>query len=147
LRRVKDLVGRLPAAVDSTGPGGPIDQALNLEHRNVEGYVFSQRSKQQLMEGLAVAIQSKSVAFPEGILQVELEAYEYVYSRSGVHYGAPEGMHDDGVCALALAWWKFGKLGQLRALDILLSTPARIRHSAALVGGRNRDDWRSPLEA
>lgn len=148
LRRVKDLVGRLPAAVDSTGPGGPIDQALNAAHRNVEGYVFSQRSKQQLMEGLAVAIQQREVRFPEGPLSVELESFEYQYSRTGVHYGAPEGMHDDGVCALALAWYKFGKLASVRALDILLSVPAGIKYHGSLVGGRNgRDDWRNPLEA
>ena len=147
LRRVQDLVGRLPAAVDSTGPGGPIDQALNAAHRNVEGYVFNQRSKQQLMEGLAVAIQQHRIGFPEGGLQIELESFEYQYSRTGVHYGAPEGAHDDGVCALALAWYKFGKLGSLRALDILLSNPTRIRHHGAVVGGRLRDDSRNPLEA
>jgi len=86
LRRVTDLTGKTPAGVDSTGPGGPIDQALNVAHRNFEGYVFGQRSKQQLMEGLAVAIQSHSVSFPSGPLQVELEAFEYSYSRTGVHY-------------------------------------------------------------
>jgi len=145
LRRVTDLTGRTPAAVDSTGPGGPIDQALNADHRNYAGYVFSQRSKQQLMEGLAVAIQSHHIAFPEGALQVELEAYEYQYSRTGVHYGAPEGMHDDGVCALALAVWKYSQLGRSRALEILLSTPATIRHTGRLVGGK-QDVWRNPLE-
>jgi hypothetical protein len=147
LRRITDLVGKVPAAVDSTGPGGPIDQALNLEHRNFEGFVFSQRSKQQLMEGLAVAIQSHEVSFPEGILQLELEAFEYAYSRTGVHYQSPEGMHDDGVCALALAWHKFGQLGQRRALEIVLSTPATIRHKGNLVGGKNgHDAWTSPLD-
>jgi len=145
LRRVTDLTGRTPAAIDSTGPGGPIDQALNADHRNYAGYVFSQRSKQQLMEGLAVAIQSHHVGFPEGPLQVELESYEYQYSRTGVHYGAPEGQHDDGVCALALAVWKYGQLGRSRALEILLSTPATIRHTGKLVGGK-QDVWRNPLE-
>ena len=147
LRRVTDLTGRTPAAVDSTGPGGPIDQALNAQHRNFEGYVFSQRSKQHLMEGLAVAIQSHAVGFPEGILSLELEAFEYAYSRTGVHYSAPEGMHDDGVCALALAWYAWGKLGGRRTLEILLSTPATVRHTGNLVGGRNgHDSWRSPLD-
>lgn len=140
LRRIRDLVGRAPAAVDSTGPGGPIDQALNGDHRNIEGYVFNQRSKQLLMEGLAVAIQQRDVAFPEGSLQLELEAFEYVYSRTGVHYAAPEGMHDDGVCALALAWWKFGQLARYRMLDVLLSTPTTVRHTGALVGGRSRGE-------
>jgi hypothetical protein len=147
LRQVRDLVDRTPAAVDSTGPGGPIDQALNAAHRNFEGYVFNQRSKQLLMEGLAVAIQSHEVSFPEGILQLELEAFEYAYSRTGVHYQSPEGMHDDGVCALALAWHKYGQLGQRRALEIVLSTPATIRHKGALVGGKNgHDAWTSPLD-
>ena len=147
LRRITDLVGKTPAAVDSTGPGGPIDQALNLEHRNFEGFVFSQRSKQQLMEGLAVAIQSHAVGFPEGMLQLELEAFEYAYSRTGVHYASPEGMHDDGVCALALAWHKFGQLGQRRALEVLLTTPATIRHTGALVGGKHGvDTWTNPLD-
>jgi hypothetical protein len=147
LRRITDLVGKTPAAVDSTGPGGPIDQALNASHRNFEGYVFNQRSKQQLMEGLAVAIQQHQVGFPEGILQLELEAFEYAYSRTGVHYAAPEGMHDDGVCALALAWYAYAKLAGRRALEVLLSTPARVRHTGALVGGKNgHDNWTSPLE-
>jgi hypothetical protein len=136
LRRITDLVGRLPAVVDSTGPGGPIDQALNAAHRNFEGYVFNQKSKQLLMEGLAVAIQSHQVSFPEGPLSLELEAFEYAYSRTGVHYSAPEGMHDDGVCALALAWYRFSKLDRLRMLDMLLSAPTRVRHSGALTGGR-----------
>lgn len=139
LRRIRDLVGRTPAAVDSTGPGGPIDQALN-DHRNFEGVVFSQTRKQLLMEGLAVAIQQHAVGFPEGILQNELEAFEYVYSRTGVHYAAAEGMHDDGVCALALAWYRFGQLDKLRTLDILLSQPTSLRLRGTLVGGRRRGD-------
>lgn len=147
LRRVRDLTGRAPAAVDSTGPGGPIDQALNGERRNLEGYVFSSKSKQLLMEGLAVAIQQRQVGFPEGPLSLELEAFEYQYTATGVRYGAPEGMHDDGVCALALAWWKFSKLDKLRALEMLLTTPVRMRHTGALTGGRNgHDTWDNPLD-
>jgi len=37
----------------------------------------------------------------------ELEAFEYVYTRTGVRYSAPEGLHDDCVCSLALARQKF----------------------------------------
>jgi len=40
-------------------------------------------------------------------LAAECEAFEYVYTRTGVRYSGPEGMHDDGVCALALARLRF----------------------------------------
>jgi hypothetical protein len=55
------------------------------------------------MEGLAVAIQRLEVTFPEGAISAELETFEYEYTRTGVRYSAPEGMHDDCVMALALA--------------------------------------------
>lgn len=139
IKRIRDLVGRTPAAVDSTGPGGPIDQALN-GRKNFEGYVFNQRSKQLLMEGLAVAIQQHEIGFPSGILQTELESYEYVFSRTGVHYSAPEGMHDDGVCALALAVHTRRKVAQVQMLQTLLNGSTSVRYHGALVGGRNRGD-------
>jgi hypothetical protein len=55
------------------------------------------------MEGLAVAIQARHITYPEGAIVNELEAFEYEYTRTGVRYSAPEGLHDDCVMALALA--------------------------------------------
>jgi hypothetical protein len=55
------------------------------------------------MEGLAVAIQQQAITYPDGAIVNELEAFEYVYTRTGTRYSAPEGMHDDCVMALALA--------------------------------------------
>lgn len=103
IRTIRDVVGTTPALVDSTGVGDPILEALQQTGRNYEGFKFTQPSKQQLMEGLAVAIQQGKVAYPDGVIVLELEVFEYVYTRTGVHYAAPEGMHDDAVCALALA--------------------------------------------
>lgn len=95
--------GRTRALVDSTGVGDPILERLQKGRPWFEGYQFTSPSKQRLMEGLAVAIQRREVTFPEGPISAELEAFEYVYTRTGVRYSAPEGMHDDCVCALALA--------------------------------------------
>jgi hypothetical protein len=92
------------ALVDATGVGDPIVEQLQREGgRNFEGFVFSSPSKQQLMEGLSVAIHQGKVRFPEGPIVNELETFEYVYGRVGVKYSAPEGLHDDCVMALALA--------------------------------------------
>jgi hypothetical protein len=103
IRVIRDDTRDVPALVDSTGVGDPILEALQVEHHNFEGFKFSSGSKQQLMEGLAVAIQQHQVGYPDGPIRAELDAFEYVYTRTGVHYSAPEGMHDDCVCALALA--------------------------------------------
>ena len=92
------------ALVDSTGVGDPIVEQLQRRvGGKIEGYHFTAPSKQRLMEGLAAAIQQRTVRFPDGPLVAELEAFGYEYTKSGVRYSAPDGLHDDGVCALALA--------------------------------------------
>jgi hypothetical protein len=55
------------------------------------------------MEGLALAIHQGAIRYPSGWLRGELESFEYEYRPTGVRYSAPPGLHDDGVCALALA--------------------------------------------
>jgi len=102
-RRIVEATGSTVALIDSTGVGDPIVERLQKRLPNVEGQKFTPASKQQLMEGLAVAIQARELSFPEGPITAELLAFEYHYSRTGVRYSAPEGMHDDCVDALALA--------------------------------------------
>lgn len=101
--RLAAMVKDIPALVDSTGVGDPIVEELQRQCGNVEGYHFTSQSKQKLMEGLAYAIHNKTVHYPEGVIVNELESFEYEYKPSGVRYTAPEGLHDDCVCALALA--------------------------------------------
>jgi hypothetical protein len=104
IQRIKALTGRTPALVDSSGVGDPILEALQRDHGGIyEGFKFTSASKQQLIEGLAVAIQRNEIAYPDGPIVRELESFEYQYSRTGVRYSAPEGLHDDCVVALALA--------------------------------------------
>lgn len=104
IKKILEATGRCRALVDSTGVGDPILEALQAEGRsNFRGLVFTSGSKQKIMEGLAVAIQSRAISYPDGVIVKELEAFEYMYSKAGVRYSAPEGMHDDCVCSLALA--------------------------------------------
>lgn len=104
INRIVKVTGRTPALVDSTGVGDPILEMLQKKPgTRFEGYNFSSASKQKLMEGLAVAIQSQEIRFPAGPIRQELENFEYEYTRTGVRYSAPEGFHDDCVCSLALA--------------------------------------------
>ncbi len=102
LTAIRNTVGKVPCLVDSTGVGDPILEELQHGTRNYEGFKFTSQSKQQIMEGLAVAIQQRHIAYPAGVIPSELESFEYEYTRTGVRYTATEGMHDDTVCALAL---------------------------------------------
>jgi phage FluMu gp28-like protein len=119
IETVRRIVGRTKASVDSTGVGDAVLESLQAGGRsNFEGFKFSQGSKQQLMEGLAVAIQKHEISFPEGVISNELETFEYLYTRTGVRYSAPSGMHDDAVCALALAnEYKPRKIGQFWSFE------------------------------
>lgn len=102
--KIKSVIGKNRTLIDSTGVGDPIVEELTRVASNVEGFKFSSTSKQQIMEGLASAIQQGKIYFDNQTLIEELEAFEFEYTRTGVRYNAPQGVHDDCVCALALAW-------------------------------------------
>ena len=103
VKRLARHIGFTPAVVDSTGVGDPIVEKLQRDLPNVVGFNFSSSSKQKLMEGLALAIQTQAVHYPEGAIVSELDAFGYEYTRTGVRYSAPDGLHDDCVMGLGLA--------------------------------------------
>jgi len=96
-------LANVPKLIDATGVGDPIVEELQREDYLIEGFKFTSQSKQQLMEGLVTSIQQGNVKYPDGIIVDELSIFEYIYTANGVKYSAPNGMHDDCVCALALA--------------------------------------------
>ena len=96
------MIGHLPAQIDSSGVGDPIVEDLRKVCRRVEGFRFTAQTKQQLMEGLQIAISTGEIRFPDGWLRNELESFGFRYSGRHIAYEATVG-HDDGVCALALA--------------------------------------------
>jgi phage FluMu gp28-like protein len=113
-----------PMAMDSTGVGDVVLSQVEQVQTQVEGYIFTQASKQRLVEGLAVAIQSRKIIIADdgdvvngtGKVRHQLEQFEIEYTRTGVKYSAPEGEHDDDVVGLALAWYKWqtaSKMGEI----------------------------------
>ncbi len=97
------LTGQTPALIDSTGVGSPVVEALQRVHPTMQGFIFTEQSKQHLMEQLAIELSRGTLAIPEGPLANELREFEYTYSRRGVRYAAPDGGNDDTVMALGLA--------------------------------------------
>lgn len=98
---------RAKVYVDSTGVGDPIFERLRDLQLNVSPYQLTNKSKEQLINNLAMRIEqghARLMDIPEQTN--ELLAYEYELTPSrNVRMNAPAGMHDDTVIALALAFW------------------------------------------
>jgi hypothetical protein len=95
-----------PVCVDATGVGEPVAEEIYRRGVTVVPFTFTQASKLALVQDLVLAFEQGAIAIlPEEWLIQELEMYKYERTPSGnLRMGAPEGQHDDGVMALALAW-------------------------------------------
>ena len=90
--------------VDSTGVGDAIYDRLCHEGIPCVPYNLTNASKEALVDNLAVLIEHQQVRLMDHPVQTgELTAYQYELLPSGrLRMGAPSGMHDDCVIALAL---------------------------------------------
>lgn len=70
------------------------------------GFTTTSESKSEIILALALAFERSEIRIPDDpVLIAELESFEATRLPSGKwRYSAPEGMHDDTVIALALAW-------------------------------------------
>ena len=86
--------------------GGPNIEALQQMGLPVRPFMTTAESKGPLIESLALAFEKAEIGIPDDpVLLGELQAYSMERLPSGRYrYSAPEGMHDDCVMALALAW-------------------------------------------
>jgi len=106
---------------DQTSIGDPLLEQLTTRLREldcdvrVEGVVFTNRSKRDLVDDLALRFGHGTVTIPgdEHLLR-ELQYFEYEVTESGnVRLGARGGYHDDLVIALALACKQARAVGSL----------------------------------
>lgn len=111
-KKVADKINEYNAVtlVEVNSIGDAIMEQIQTHCRtpnNVQPFVTTSKSKQDIIEKLAVSNQNKEVTFkPCDWLEKEFSVFTYEYnpkSRS-VKYGAPSGFHDDGVMATAIAF-------------------------------------------
>jgi hypothetical protein len=102
-QHIIELVGTTPCAIDSTGVGDPIVEKIQKRCPRVIGVKFTSQSKQQMMEQLTADVHAAAIGFPEGVIADEMRNFEFEHTATGMRYSAPTGLHDDAVCALALA--------------------------------------------
>ena len=140
IRAATDRYHHCSVLCDTTGVGEPIYEALRSGGVRAEPYPFTVRSKGDLVNNLALLFEKGQVTlptpslWPEGI--DELEAFEYSVTDSGnVRTGAPSGLHDDCVIALALAAWQARRLGPpVKHKPSTISEPTWVREFYELTG-------------
>lgn len=102
-QRIIRTIGSTPAALDSTGVGDPIVEKIQRVCPRAIGVKFTSVSKQQMIEQLTADVHAGMIKFPEGVIADEMRNFEFEHTQTGMRYSAPSGLHDDAVCALALA--------------------------------------------
>lgn len=103
VKRIDAAVQGKPCAVDATGLGVRPAEELQEKGQHYMPITFGAKNKQIILEALAVAVQNREIVITDPTTLSEMESFEYEYTRTGVRYTAPVGMHDDCVIALALA--------------------------------------------
>lgn len=108
--RLKALAERFNNAlclVETNSIGQPQLEELQRMGVAVNGFTTTNASKAQVIDALALAFEQGSISIiNDETLINELVAYASERLPSGlVRYSAPEGLHDDCVISLALAYW------------------------------------------
>lgn len=87
--------------------GEPLIEQLQREGLPVQAFTTTNASKAQAIDALALAFERGELTIlNDAVLIGELQAYEAERLPSGMlRYSAPDGMHDDTVMSLALAWY------------------------------------------
>lgn len=114
--RIAALCQRYPPAVvisENNAMGQPNNEELVARGIPVQMFTTTSASKAAIIQALAGAIERQQVTLLDDPVQIgELQAYEGKRGLGGlVKYSAPDGMHDDTVMALALAYSGISKGG------------------------------------
>lgn len=102
----------VPVMIDATGVGDAVAEELKTD-LSITPFIYSNQSKQSLMQTLQVGFQRGEIKIAGKHTIAELNEFEYSYTSQSrlLTYSAPEGLHDDCVMALAMAYYHGQKLG------------------------------------
>ena len=86
--------------------GLPNIESLLAAGLPVQGFTTTNATKAAAVDALALAFERGDIRIlNDGVLIGELQAYEMSRTKTGLRsFNAPDGMHDDTVISLALAW-------------------------------------------
>jgi hypothetical protein len=107
LKVLSDRYNHAVCLVETNSIGQPQLEALQVMDMPVQGFQTTNATKQEIISALQLALEQESIILLDDVVQTsELMAYSSERLPSGLlRFSSPEGMHDDTVMALALAWW------------------------------------------
>jgi len=110
LQTLAERFGNALIYAESNSIGQPNIEALQQMGLYVQGFVTTNASKAEVIQGLELAFERSDIQILDDETMInELMAYQSERLPSGlVRYNAPDGMHDDIVIALAIAWQAVG---------------------------------------
>jgi hypothetical protein len=107
LKVLSDKYNHALVTAETNSIGQPNIEALQNMGVPVNGFTTTNATKAQIIQALELAFEQDTIRLLNNPVQVmELMAFQSEKLPSGlVRYGAPSGMHDDTVMALAMAWY------------------------------------------
>lgn len=102
--------------VEVNSIGDVIYEQIKKEYPNTHPFTTTSKSKQDIVEGLQVAIQNKEFTILKKewlIKEFELFTYEYSAKTRSIKYSSPSGFHDDGVMSCCIAYKAMKDLSKL----------------------------------
>ena len=95
--------------VEVNGVGDPIYEQLRGLWPATEPFTTTNKSKQEIIEGLILDVNEQNIRIPQPELfpplyhEMQIFTYDYSPKTRTIRYGHPPGMHDDTVMSLAIA--------------------------------------------
>jgi phage terminase large subunit-like protein len=92
--------------IEANSIGQPVIDQLAKRRMNIIAFTTTSATKQMIIQNLQSAFENGEIAIlNDPVLLGELLSFESKRNASGsFSYSAPEGMHDDAVMSLAIAW-------------------------------------------
>ena len=94
--------------MDATGVGSPVIDDLVNKGINIDGYMFTYNSRNELLVNLQILLEQDRIKIPDDpelLEQLEAAAWD-VTSQGRTRITVPEDKHDDRLMSLALAVWQ-----------------------------------------
>lgn len=133
LRAMHDRYRLQAIVAETNNMGDPLVEILWAQRLPVHPWTATQTSKATVIQALALALEQGEVRLVDDAVQTaELLAYDSERLPSGMlRYGAPAGLHDDCVMALALAWQgALAPRDRPKSVPYAIGAGARVREAA-----------------